>query len=121
MKIHSKVYYLFWNLYNHLITDPCQRIKWAWQRLMHGYDDTAYWDLAFYLAKIAAPVLRHMETVDGSPIDMNTDEWQSKLHKMRNAMGLIGKDNRWEWTKEDRKVVKDGLALFSKHFLDLWT
>jgi hypothetical protein len=96
------------------------RIKWAWQRAYRGYDDTAFWDLQFYLATIAAPTLRKMSQSSGRPPLLTQEEWESHLSNMAIAMELIVMD-KITYTKEQVKAIDRGIALFGKWYKDLWT
>jgi hypothetical protein len=100
-------------------SECARRLKWAWQRAIRGYDQTASWDLSYYIASIAAPVLKSMHDC-GSPASLTQEGWNNYLNKMAIAMELIAKD-KVIYTEEEEKQIATGLKLFSTWFRALWT
>lgn len=70
-----------YNFY-HAITHPWlfiqewkRQIKWAWQRVFRGWDDTAVWSVDSYLAEIIPQLLTALkEKKQGIPISVFDDE-----------------------------------------------
>lgn len=46
---------------------PWRRIKWAWQRVVRGYDDTALWSLDYWLVEKMLDMLPRMKDKYGIP------------------------------------------------------
>lgn len=109
-----------WQLLCRQFRDLWNPIKWAWQRAFLGYDDRALWDLHFYLATIAAPILGKMcEKGCGYPASITSKKWEAHLHKMYQAMWLIAEDR--SYTENEEQVINEGIKLFGKWYRDLWT
>ena len=106
----------------HRVRDRLDRLKWAWQRAYRGYDDTAYWALDSYIAEIALPVIKFLrDEGSGHPGTMTEEEWKLKLSKMIIAFELIREDDlHFDTWEANEPLVAEGLALFGKHFRNLW-
>ena len=118
---HKVLYFLRELYYNctyrlwYKVTNTKDEVKWAWQRVFRGYDDTANWDLGFYIAKISTPVLRNMvKNGVGYPSRITSEEWNKIL--LQIAQGFedftLGKNTY----KEQRKACE----LFGKWLENLW-
>ena len=106
--------------------DMLYKIKWAYQRAVRGYDDTAFWSLNSYLTDIALPVLkRYRKEKSGYPSTLESkEEWDKILDKMIRAFQLMHDDDYTgipvsSWG-ERQKEIDEGLALFAKHYQSLW-
>lgn len=115
--------------------DVFRKIRWAYQRVVRGYDDTAYWNLDYYIARIALPVLKSYKTdkmgfmsnheYEGdNPMDegWHTEESQNELFdKMIFAMNSIVED---DMDMDDpvayEEKINDGCRLFGEYFRGLW-
>jgi len=124
-----------------------RRIKWGFQRMFRGYDDTAYWGLDGYLTDIALPVLKWLRAHGhGLPWNQESTEatshtqesWNALLDKMILAFQImhdndysdptslgapdisVDKDAYWKWHEERRAKVDEGLKWFAKYFQSLW-
>ena len=114
-------YWLWWAPKRHIRTF-FEGIKFAWQRAYRGYDDSAWWSLDDYLAKISAPVLAKMaERSPGYPPDLTEAEWTEILWKMHKAMKIIADDDICSRSDEQMQEIKEGTELFGKWFIHLWT
>lgn len=97
-----------------------QRIKFAYQRVTRYYDDSAIWNLDIYITSIAIPVLRHYrENGHGFPTGMKENEWNKILDKMITAFEIYLSDD-YRIKEKKFKQMEEGLALFAKHFHQLW-
>lgn len=86
---------------------------------------SAYTDIAAF----SLPLLRQMQKLHyGYPFDFSIDhdtpeeadqDWIDTLGAMIRAFELIAEDN-WQFEKSTQNEVQMGVALFGKHFLDLW-
>jgi hypothetical protein len=128
-----------------LYTDILRPIKFFYQRLTRGYDDSCMWSLDHHLAKLILPRLKlfrqqphgcpagssagssdicfHPTDAEGDP---DLAAWDEKLDKMVYAFEYIASGKSWEYemtleqeAAEDRKVA-EGLELFGKYFRGLW-
>lgn len=91
------------------------------QRRKYGFDDTELWSFYTTIAKFILPRLkRFKKTNAGFPLQFSSrKEWNKILRKMIVAFEIIVKDDCSEFSENEKKV-KEGLALFSEHFLGLW-
>jgi hypothetical protein len=109
-------------------------IKFFYQRLTQGFDDSATWSLDTHLARIIAPRLKRYKElnthawpgpVEGMPGTgrFNTfQEWHQALDKMIFAFESYASEDRdfWDWSESERDRIEEGLMLFAKHYGALW-
>lgn len=109
-------------------------VKFLYQRLTRGWDDSVTWSLDTHLAKLIAPRLKWFKElnthawpgpVEGMPNTgrFNTfEEWHQALDKMIFAFECYASEDKdcWEWTDSERQRIEEGLALFAKHYGCLW-
>lgn len=84
-------------LYARPIGSAKRQIRWAYQRLTRGWDDTATWSLDTHLAKTLGEQLKHLaNTSHGypSPEHETFEDWIADLNK--NADALIAYGNKWD-------------------------
>lgn len=122
--------FLYHPLKLYKLGDWKREIKWAWQRAFRGYDDTAYWGLYHYIAKIAMPVLKEyrfnghgvpgMVCEKDEPMEKSIERWNGILDKMIYAFDVIIKDENFIEPVEVQERVDEGLKLFAKYFQTLW-
>lgn len=101
--------------------DFFRSIKYAYQRVVKGYDDRALWNLNSYLIPIILPALRHLQSDDamGYPMGFADQEaWNIELRKMIRAFELIEADS--DWSPEVYQEVETGLSLFAQYYQTLW-
>jgi hypothetical protein len=126
-------------------TDVLRPIKFFFQRLTRGYDDSCTWSLDHHLAKLILPRLRMFrEQPHGCPTNMSDvafhptvaegeedpemSAWNEKLDKMIYSFDYIASGRQWgydeAWTVEkeaaEDKKVAEGLELFGKYYRGLW-
>lgn len=122
---------MIWRILNK-IEDWKNEIKFGFQRMFRGFDDTAYWSLDWYLAYIILPVLKKykQDSLCGCPFNKETqnyfteEEWDKKLGKMIKAFELIiNQENTYimESWEENEKIITEGLTEFAKYYQDLWS
>lgn len=99
-------------------------IKRAIQRVIRGWDDKYWWGHCDYHAKMTAEALDEMiKKCNGHPHEMTSREWKKILREMRDGFRAVEELGE---TIEPRKVKKlmekteKGLALYAKHYFDLW-
>lgn len=143
--IRDTYYFLFWGIPRR-IGDAKRTIKFGFQRMFRGYDDTAYWGLNDYIIDIALPVLKwYRINKTGFPIihwDEKTSHeeqlkaWNDILDKIilgfqdyKDEGYLVGRwenvlempdEQRKELQDDHEKIVTEALTLFAKHFRGLW-
>ena len=136
-EINHKVLYFLRELYYDCtyrlwskITDMKYEVKWAWQRVFRGYDDTAYWGLYSYTTDIILPVLKDyrgggkvgvpaMICREKESLEKSQERWKNILDKMILSFTHIKKDELNQDSKVE-KEIQDGLKLFAKYFRTLW-
>lgn len=96
-------------------------IRFWWQRLTRGWDDSDLWNLDNTLAKLILPRLRRFRDVaSGYPADLERDaQWKTELAKMITAFETIADDERC-YSPQEQAWVQEGLDLFAKRFRSLW-
>jgi len=123
-------------------------IKYAWQRVFRGWDDTAVWDVNSYLNKLIPQLIKRlkevghgypMEMYEGmTPIDEGGWEYSKEDDKLAvqkwddilqdiidgfEAAKEIDEKNLWnkdpEYTELNDKFEK-GFNLFRKYYFNLW-
>lgn len=140
----KKVYYWFCRRYNR-IKDFFSEIKYFFQRLFKGYDDTDEWSLYGGIVRrirkpLKAFVKYNLEHGAGCPSDLYDHEaekkgedackaWREILGKIDLAFDLLVEDEYATdaWFKktteehiEDNKKMQEGLEFFGKYFRTLW-
>lgn len=118
-----------------------RQIRFFFQRLVRGWDDSDTWSLNTTIAEFIYPRLKRFKAIKNStPVGMNFNEWDDIINKMLFAFGLeiyefsdkkgnvaeeIGLDVE-EYNKYDSyfhtcwEKKENGLELFKKYYLDLW-
>lgn len=116
-------------------------VRYAWQRLTRGWDDSDMWSLDCSLAKLIAPRLRRFRDLDGgvfggipaSYCDTGSDgmpvateaarnRYRADLDKMIAAFEFAASKERWDEHRPEVYARHDeGIKLFAEHFWSLWT
>lgn len=119
-----------------------RRIKWAYQRVFRGYDDTVAWSIDYYLNGIMPSVLRQLkENKHGTPMtvfptgDEYTDEdgnpteaaskvaqkrWDEILDKIIAGFEANAQLLESPKQEEQNRIWEEGSKLFIKHYNSLW-
>ena len=86
---------------------------------IHHYD---HWNLSNDLAVVLIPLLSNFkENTSGFPGDLpNMEVWHEYLDAMNSAFQIIVTNNDFERTKQQERIVQDGLTLFARYFEHLW-
>lgn len=103
--------------------DIHKMIKFGFQRMFRGYDDSAYWGLDDYLTDIILPVLKEYRggVKEGYPAFFETpEEWDVIMDKMIDAFQIMKEDD-YILDEEKEAKVREGLELFGKYFRNLWS
>lgn len=94
-------------------------IKFWWQRLTRGWDDSDTWSLDMTIAEFILPRLKKYREVNkGIPYTFTKETWNAALDEMIYYMTCIA--NRYEDIDIDWDRAEIGKALFFKYFEDLW-
>jgi len=109
-------------------------IKFLYQRLTRGWDDSATWSLDTHLARIIAPRLKRfkelnthawpgpVEGMPGTGRFETFEEWHEALDKMIFAFESYASEDRdlWDWGESEQHRIEEGLVLFARHYGCLW-
>ena len=110
------------------IKDLIREIKFGFQRMFRGYDDTAYWGLDTYLAEMLVPIMTwyrdndpHMMLKNAEKEDYYTEEEQTEIYnKMIFAFKAVNRNN-YNLEETDLDKIEEGLHLFAEHYRGFWT
>ena len=102
-------------------------LRFLWQRLCRGWDDTVLWDLyAQHTAYILPRLRAFRDHHAGYPGSLTDKQWQKILDNIVDAFELIAIRDAWELgndkgrIEKNEKKIKKGLRLFAKWYLYLW-
>lgn len=140
-----------WYIWRYYVTHPHKlieelflKVKWAFQRMFRGWDDTYTWSLDYHLAKIIIPAIEKLrENAQGYPISFaelkvkgiydpsdeeeteRLEEWKDVLDKISRGFKAYIRIEEWDWLDEAElealeETFKCGMELFVKHYSDLW-
>ena len=115
----------------HIKLEPV-RIKWFFQRLFRGYDDTDLWGLdTWIIKKIRKPFKAFVRKGTMSyPSSLAPKKWDEILKQIEEAIDLYyeeeieliidwGKISGDQFAERNKKKQK-GMELFGKYFFNLW-
>jgi hypothetical protein len=97
-------------------------LKFKYQKLTRGFDDSEIWNLDVTTANFLLPRLKRFKEINfGYPGEFNSmEEWNVILDDIIFAMEHTVKDTRGELSKREVKRVTRGNMLFGKYFKHLW-
>ena len=96
-------------------------IKYFFQRVTRGWDDSDTWSLDDTAAAFILPRLRRFKQVqNGRPYDIPIEQWEVMLDKMIAAFEFTVSKDRYLNEVEGYKKHQEGLDLFAKYFWNLW-
>ena len=99
-------------------------LRFFWQRLTRGWDDSETWSLDHSLAKLITPRLKRYKEVNcGYPSSMSWEEWNEILDEMIFGFEWFQSDARFDVNSEyDANYIRaqKGIDLFAKHYFHLW-
>ena len=115
-------------------SDAYHAVRYALQRVHKGYDDRMVFDFHSQFADMAIRALTELKDCKhGYPASMaNIDEWHGVLEAIiRGFEGAKGLDEARNWgiknsvlskkkDELDRRDFEEGMALFVRHFFNLW-
>jgi len=95
-------------------------IRFFFQRMFRGFDDSETWNLDYTISKMILPKLKRFKKVSITvPVGLTEDEWNDHLDKMIFAFERSSSKSRYETTTGWEKH-QEGLDLFAKYFSSLW-
>jgi len=100
-----------------------RKIKFLYQRLTRGWDDSDTWSLDYTCAKFLIPRLKRFQELNGGyPFEFNNiDEWHQTIDKMIRAFEIVEKDGDGDViSKSEEDEMELGLKLFHEFFRALW-
>lgn len=122
----NKIEDLYWKIHYTLL-DWRNEVKWAWQRVFRGYDDTAYWCLNDYLAKIINQVtFKLVNEGSGHPTKLTEKKWKNILNQISFGFGSYLEIQSGFYDEKDpeykrlEREFQKGLELFCKYYNNLW-
>lgn len=96
-------------------------IRFFYQRLTRGWDDSETWSLDASLPHVILPRLKRFKEITiGVPGDLSKEEWEQILDKMIAAFEFAGSEARWTAPASEFEKHQEGLDLFAKHYFGLW-
>lgn len=89
-------------------------IKWAWQRMVRGFDDKAVWSVDYYLAQLIPLLIMELkENERGVPGQMfEEDDWDEKKFQY--------KEGALEIAAEKWNSILDEIAEGFQDYVNLW-
>lgn len=98
------------------LTNLKYRVKYAWQRLTRGYDDSQIYDLDSWLAKeLGKRLLIWSAKVDSYPADIEYDDWVDMIERHGVALILYNADYEWSIAP-----AQDALRFCAERLPELW-
>lgn len=101
------------------------------QRIERGFDDTELWNLDETICSFIYPRLVEFRNkpIYSYPSQLDSfDEWRVVLDKIISAFELIQNSRSDDYVElygwlspKDSQIVEEGLQLFAKYLLNLWT
>jgi hypothetical protein len=96
-------------------------VKFAWQRLTRGWDDSECWSLDISLAELILPRLKRFKQIKAGWHGENMEEWNEKLDKMIAFFEFASSDRYINASMEEYDKYDEGLKLFVEHYYELWS
>jgi len=97
-------------------------IKFWWQRVTRGWDDSETWNLDRSLAKLILPRLkRYKEISIAFPADLTEVQWNEYLDKMIFSFEFsASKHGDYSGSDDEYEKYQEGLDLFAEYYTMLW-
>lgn len=109
------------------IKEALINIKYAYQRVVRGYDDKMFWNLDEQLGKIISEVtLRMADKARGYPDGLTPEKWELILNDISLGFGSYLEMRSGWYDFQDKefkrldKNFKRGLKLFTRYYTNLW-
>jgi hypothetical protein len=99
-------------------------VRFLFQRLTRGWDDSETWSMDSSIAKLILPrLIRFKELHNGHPVDLTEAQWEQILTEIIWAFEWFASGKQYEVYPDyqmDLEVVNAALGLFAKYYRDLW-
>jgi len=98
-------------------------LRFFYQRLTRGWDDSEIWNLEAELARHILPRLRRFKQLNnGYPDSLTPEAWDEILEEMIHAFNFraANMDQQMDALAETHERVQKGLELFGKYYCHLW-
>lgn len=97
-------------------------IKFFFQRIFRGWDDSETWSLDVSLARAILPRLKHFKKLNKAyPVELTFDSWNAILDEMIYSFEFISSERYYQSSDhEERERAARGFELFCKHYRSLW-
>lgn len=103
-----------------------REIKWAWQRVFRGWDDTVVWSIDMHLNVMLPQWLRVLrDNGMGVPCGMSETEWHDILNRMIAGFEAGKRLDEWKWSDNDEwkqleSQLDEALKLLVEYYRALW-
>lgn len=95
-------------------------VRFFFQRVRRGWDDSETWSLDFSLSQLILPRLKRFKTLRNSMI-ISDPEWDHDMDKMIKAFEFLGDEARWDcYDNAKWEEAQEGIELFAKNYTRLW-
>jgi hypothetical protein len=98
-------------------------IKFLWQRLIRGFDDSDTWSLDHTIAIFALPRLkRYIEITDGRfhINGLSNDEWLEILNEIKWLFEQYQNGNIYSFDRKLNERADKAVKLFGEYYQYLW-
>ena len=98
-------------------------IKFFYQRLTRGWDDSETWSLSYIVAEFMLPRLERFRDIKaGCPSDMSKEQWDKILTEMTFFLTAIKNEGegKADYSDEFQKRYEHARKCFGKYFDNLW-
>lgn len=97
-------------------------VRFFFQRLIRGWDDSDTWNLDDTIARFVLPRLKRFSEVRGGyPANITDEEWREIIDKILWSIGFVADGKHYCCSdEEESKRLDEGLQLFGEWFLNLW-
>ncbi len=103
------------------LQDMKNRVKWAYQRIVRGYDDRLHWDLAEYLDPMIVAQARYLRDYSvGHPSSITQKKWNKVLDTIIKGFGEEPDAYHSKAWKKYRKEREKALVLLAFYWDNLW-
>ena len=82
------MYYWLWRNTIEVYKSKKRMVKWAYQRLVNGYDEGMYWNPDQAITMYSLPLIKKLrENVEhGCPVDLTPTKWKNIINKIIYSM-----------------------------------
>lgn len=97
-----------------------RKIKFLYQRVFRGWDDSDTWNLDYKIAEFTLPRLKRFKELHNSyPVGLTEEEWIVIIDEMIYSFETTLNEDI-DYDKVDWDKVERGYMLFGKYFRNLW-